>query len=191
MRKVIRTLVVIALLVIVVMAASGNFLVIDRPQRSDVILVLAGETDRRPARALQLLDEGYASQVILDVPSAAKIYQWPQTELARKYADGLPEGKRVIICPVQGLSTRDESLDAAACLRPTGAHSVLLVTSDFHTRRALSIFQRELESYRFSVAAAYDPSNYGSPWWRHRQWAKIHFDECLRLFWWEAVDRWR
>ena len=25
----------------------------------------------------------------------------------------------------------------------------------------------------------------------NRQWAKINFDEWLRLVWWQAVDRWR
>ena len=46
-------LVIVALLVFA--ANAGRMLVVDAPQRSDVILVLAGETDRRPARALELL----------------------------------------------------------------------------------------------------------------------------------------
>jgi hypothetical protein len=41
------------------------------------------------------------------------------------------------------------------------------------------------------VAAAYDPNEFGVQWWRHRQWAKVDFDEWLRLIWWELVDRWR
>ena len=32
-------------------AEAGRLLVVDAPEPSDVILVLAGETDRRPARA--------------------------------------------------------------------------------------------------------------------------------------------
>ncbi|MGA9509163.1 MAG: hypothetical protein WBV55_11130, partial [Candidatus Sulfotelmatobacter sp.] len=40
-------------------AKVGSFLVVDAPRRSDTILVLAGETDRRPQRALELLSEGY------------------------------------------------------------------------------------------------------------------------------------
>ena len=37
---------------------QGRILVVDSPQPSDVIVVLAGETDRRPAHALQLLNQG-------------------------------------------------------------------------------------------------------------------------------------
>jgi uncharacterized SAM-binding protein YcdF (DUF218 family) len=67
---------------------------------------------------------------------------------------------------------------------------VLLVTSDFHTRRALSIFQKEDPDWTFSVAAAYDDTQFGANWWTHRQWAKTNVDEWLRMFWWQAVDRW-
>ena len=38
-------------------ASSATFLIVDNPVKSDVILVLAGETERRPARALELLQQ--------------------------------------------------------------------------------------------------------------------------------------
>jgi uncharacterized SAM-binding protein YcdF (DUF218 family) len=68
---------------------------------------------------------------------------------------------------------------------------VLIVTSEFHTRRALSIFRRRLPQYEFSVAAAHDPAHFGTAWWTRREWAKVTFDEWVKLIWWEAVDRWR
>jgi len=34
-------------------------------------------------------------------------------------------------------------------------------------------------------------AQFGGKWWKHRQWAKVNFDEWLRLVWWQAVDRWR
>jgi len=48
-----------------------------------------------------------------------------------------------------------------------------------------------LPNHEFSVAAASDPAQFGGQWWKHRQWAKVNFDEWLRLVWWQAVDRWR
>src|SRR5579863_8304393 len=71
-------------------ATSGRFLVVNQPRKSEVMIVLAGETDRRPARGLELLDQGYAPRLILDVPAEARIYQWNQLEIARKYVEGLP-----------------------------------------------------------------------------------------------------
>jgi len=64
------------------------------------------------------------------------------------------------------------------------------VTSDYHTRRALSVFRKEVPGYSYSVAAASDPVQFGARWWQHRQWAKNNTDEWMRLLWWELVDRW-
>jgi hypothetical protein len=188
-------------LLIVLAARAGDFLVVDSPLHSDVILVLAGETDRRPQRALELLAQGYGRRVLLDVPANAKIYDFTQIQLAQKYIQNLqmqdlhiaalPQAASISICPIDGLSTKDESKDAEKCLAGEGGKSVLIVTSDFHTRRALSIFRREVPGHDYSVAAARDETQFGVKWWTHRQWAKTLLDEWLRLVWWKTVDQWR
>jgi hypothetical protein len=172
-------------------AKAGSFLIVDEPRRSDVILVLAGETDRRPARALELLAQGYGRRVVLDVPTTAKLYEFTQIQLAQKYVEDLPQGALVSVCPIDGLSTKDESKDAEKCIARDGAKSVLIVTSDFHTRRALSIFRKEVPGHEYSAAAARNEEQFGARWWTHRQWAKTLLDEWLRLIWWKTVDRWR
>jgi hypothetical protein len=170
---------------------AGSFLVVDAPRPSDVIVVLAGETDRRPERALQLLAQGYGRRVVLDVPTKVKLYELTQVQLAQKYVQDLPQGGMVVVCPIDGLSTKDESKDAQKCLEREGGRSVLIVTSDFHTRRALSIFRREAPGHEYSVAAARSEEHFGTKWWMHREWAKTLVDEWLRFLWWEAVDQWR
>lgn len=171
-------------------ANAGRLLVVDAPQPSDVILVLAGETDRRPTRALQLLDQGYGRRVVIDVPAAARIYGLTQVQLAEKYIQGLPQAASVRICPIEGLSTRDESHDAEKCLAGEEGSRILIVTAEFHTRRALSIFRHEVRGKSFSVAVVRDETQFGTRWWTHRQWAKTCVDEWLRLLWWTAVERW-
>ena len=191
MKNKIRISAIVVLLLLLFARLSGKFLVINQPGRSDSILVLAGETDVRYMRALELYRQGYAAKIIIDVPADTKIYSWTQLELARKYIETLPESKFIDVCPIRGLSTRDEAREAAVCLQLAGARNLLLVTSDFHTRRALSTFLKEIPHHVFTVAAANDPAQFGVEWWRHRQWAKANLDEWLRLVWWEAVDRWR
>ncbi len=112
----------------------------DAPQRSDVILVLAGETDRRPVRALELLAQGYGRKVIINVPAGAKVYGSNEVELAQQYFKSLPQAAAISVCPIEGLSTKEEAKDAEKCLQRVGAKSVLIVTSDFHTRRARTFF---------------------------------------------------
>jgi hypothetical protein len=172
-------------------AKAGSFLVVDEPRRSDVILVLAGETDRRPERALQLLALGYGRRVVLDVPTNSKLYEFTEIQVAQKYIQDLPQGASVSVCPIDGLSTKEESKDAEKCLAREGSKSVLIVTSDFHTRRSLSVFRHEIPEYEYSVAAARNPQQFGVRWWMHRQWAKTLVDEWLRFIWWKAVDQWR
>lgn len=181
----------IALFGLTLLIFSGQFLVINQPKKSDVIVVLAGETEKRPQRGLDLLAEGLAPRLILDVPAGSKIYQWDQLELAQNYIQGLGQSGAVSLCPIHARSTKGEAQDASGCLDALGAHTVVLVTSDFHTRRTLSTFRRMLPRYDFSVAAAFDEREFGTKWWQRRQWAKVNVDEWLRLVWWEVVDRWR
>jgi DUF218 domain-containing protein len=175
---------------VVFAASAGSLLVVDAPQPADVLLVLAGETDRRPARALQLLDQGYGRRVVIDVPAAARIYESTELELAKKYIADLPQAASVRICPIKGLSTREESHDAEKCLATEEGTRILIVTSDYHTRRSVSIFRHEVHGKSFSVAAARDDTQFGTRWWTNRQWAKTCVDEWLRLLWWSAVERW-
>jgi|SRR5450432_333724 len=176
---------------------AGSWLVVDSPLPADAIVILAGETEQRPAKGLLLLSKGLAPRLFLDAPAGARIYRWSQLELAQQYLNGLPAAAQLSACPIVGLSTRDEARDVATCLgadaaaRGTEIRRILLVTSDFHTRRALAVFRHEMPGFQFSSAAAYDPVQYGTRWWQHRQWAKTFFDEFVRLAWWHAVDRWR
>jgi len=191
MRKLWAVLAAGFLLVALLLNTSGAFLVVNSPQHADVIVVLAGETDRRPARALELLRTGYAPRVLLDVPAAAKIYDRQTIDVAQNYVDSLPDHEKIAVCPIVGLSTKAEAQEVVRCLGRTTGERILLVTSDYHTRRALSIFQRELKESEISVAAASDPAQFGGSWWKHRQWAKVNFDEWTKFVWWQMVDRWR
>lgn len=189
-----RSLWILAALVITAVALfardAGRMLVVNDPQKSDVLIVLAGETDSRPQLGLRLLDQAYARTLVIDVPAAEKIYQYTQVQLAENYFGSLPEAPSIRICPITGQSTRDESHDVEKCLT-SDERSVLIVTSDYHSRRALSILRHELRGRSFSVAVAHDAREYGVDWWRHREWAKTCFDEWIKLLWWNSVDRWR
>ena len=182
--------VVLVVLLVLFATQAGRFLVVDAPLPSDVIVVLAGETDRRPTRALELLQQGFGKRVLIDVPADSPIYTFTQLDLAQKYVQSLPQAAVVSVCPIVGLSTKAETEDVEKCLTRMKAGTVLIVTSEFHTRRALDIFRKELPRRTFSVAAAYDSAQFGTHWWTHRQWAKTVVDEWLRLLWWSVVDRW-
>jgi hypothetical protein len=128
------------LLLVILLAAlasqAARFLVVDEPEKSDVILVLAGETIVRPDHALELLRQGMAPRVFIDVQTRAQIYDQQLVDIARKYVSGLAEANLVSVCPTAGFSTNTEAPDVIPCLQSLGAQRVLIVTSEYHTRRA-------------------------------------------------------
>jgi len=188
----------LALLAIVVgviafVANAGRILVVRDVRKADAILVLDGETDRRPALGIELLRQGYAPHVLLDVSDDSHVYHLTPAQIAEEYIHTLPPGiaGSVSVCRMAALSTRDEAAQAQHCLDAIGARSVLVVTSEYHTRRALSVFRHVFPNRSIGVAGAREPDWFGVRWWQHRQWAKVTLDEWTRLIWWECVDRWR
>ena len=182
----------IVLLIVVVLASqAARFLVVDHPEKSDAIVVLAGETNVRPVRALGLLHQGIAPRMLLDAETRDLIYDQRLTDIAQRYINNLGEGNQISVCAIAGFSTNAEVDDVSRCLQSLGAHRVLIVTSDYHTRRALTIFRHRLPQYQFNAAAARNPAQFGEAWWTNREWAKVTLDEWLKLLWWEVVDRWR
>ena len=181
----------ISTILLVFLFNAGRILVIDSPQQADVIVVLAGETEHRPVQGVELLTHRLAPRMIIDVPAWTHLYNVSEIDVARSYINTLPDAEAIEICPIEGLSTRTETADVERCLTGKRASRVLIVTSDFHTRRALSIFRHQLPGHSFSIAAAHDDRQFGIRWWTHRQWAKVCLEEWSRLLWWNVVDRWR
>jgi uncharacterized SAM-binding protein YcdF (DUF218 family) len=172
---------------------TGEYLVLDQPAHADAIVVLAGDkNDRRFSRGLELVHQGFAPRMLLDANSDLIVFGRTPAVLEDQLIRSLNlNPDQVQVCPIQGDSTDEETRYVAQCLHPAQISTVLLVTSDFHTRRALSIFQHRLPNYRWSIAASRDESVFQQNWWQRREWAKTAFMEWTKLIWWEAVDRWR
>ncbi len=173
---------------------AGPALVINRPQHSDVILVLAGDgNDLRYWRGINLLRAGYAGQLLVDARADTISYGRTPAQMAEEFIGNttgdLPG--RVRVCPTTGDSTARELQSAATCLDGAGAHTVMIVTSDFHTRRALWMAQKVLPRYTWTVAATDNGLLSGRRWWTDRAVVKSVFLEWQKLAWWELVERHR
>lgn len=116
MRKLRVLLIIVLFTFLVFSSTSGRFLVVNDLAPADVIVVLAGETNQRPSRALQLLSQNYAPRVQLDVPANDVAYDRSMIDIAKEYVQKLPQAQSITICPIIGLSTKAESHDVARCL---------------------------------------------------------------------------
>jgi uncharacterized SAM-binding protein YcdF (DUF218 family) len=172
------------------LAHAASFLIVDAPKKSDVILVLANDGDKdRFLHAVELLKQGYAQHILLDVEGKATVYDTLEVDLARKFVERVLPAQ-TSICETFGDSTYEEAAEAKNCLDQVDGSSVLVVTSDYHTRRAFSIFSKRLPKHEVSIAAARDERWFSTAWWKRRRWAKTTLEEWQKLMWWELVDRW-
>jgi uncharacterized SAM-binding protein YcdF (DUF218 family) len=170
---------------------AGSYLVINAPQRSDVMVVLAGGGgSSRFLQAVRLQKMGYAPLILVDAETGAEFYGKSEADLVLDYLRSTNQ-TGTLVCPTTSDSTFSEAADVRRCMRRTGASSAIIVTSDFHTRRALEIFRKRLPQYEWSAAASSAPANAAEQYWKHRWWAKTVIDEWEKYLWWELVDRWR
>ena len=193
LRRVGRAVVVLAVigLALLLLAHAGSFLVIHAPQHSDVLVVLeGGDGSSRFEQAVRLQKQGYAPRVLVDADVTRNYYGTTEAALVMDFLRRTRQSD-IEVCPTVADSTFSEAADVQRCLKRAGASSAIIVTSDFHTRRALSTFRKRLPQYQWSVAASSWPGNAAEQYWKHRWWAKTVVGEWQSLLWWELVDRWR
>lgn len=189
-----RKWVVAAALVAVIWASRGwwlrgigDFLVeSEEPQRADIVVVLAGDGyGHRLLKGVELVRGGYAPLVLLDGPLTA--YGYNEGELAAGWAvkQGVPQ-EILATLPIRARSTVTEVEALNAELERRGVKKALVVTSNFHTRRARAVLNRfGLKSIQYIVIAARDEDFDPADWWQSRDAKKTVLLEYAKLAnWW-------
>jgi len=164
-----------------VLAEMGSYLInADPPEKADIAVVLAGDGEgNRILKAAQLARQGFVTQILVSGPSGN--YGQYECDLAIPFAvkAGYPASYFVHF-ENDARSTQEEARDAIARLRQLGMHKVLVVTSDYHTRRAGKIYRAAAPDLQFVLVAAPDTSFTAGGWWHNRQGKKIAFNEWLK-----------
>lgn len=159
---------------------AGHVWVVDEaPGASDAIVILGDDNYNgdRAARAAELFKDGWAPRVIASgryLRAYAGIAELEEHDLAGR---GVPRSAIVRLAH-HADNTRDEAVAIGQLITQKGWKRILLVTSDYHTRRSRYICARAFPAgTTLRVVAArdseYDPDN----WWRTRRGTKIFFHE--------------
>jgi uncharacterized SAM-binding protein YcdF (DUF218 family) len=150
----------------------------ERPEKADAAVVLGGdEFGQRTVKAAQLQRAGYVPYVLVSGPPALLGYESEEMiEYAKR--QGFPEA---IFRPLhhQSDSTRSESDVLAKYLREHGVRTVLLVTSNYHTKRAAKLMRAANPGVRVIPIAAPDPFT-AQTWWKTRYGLKMFLYEWLK-----------
>jgi len=164
-------------------AAGGFWVVSDEPAPADAILIL-GDDDYaadRASRAAELYRGRWAPLVVGSgrfLRPYASIAQLMQRDLTER---GVP-AKAVVVFAHSAGNTQEEAKALRKLAVERHWRHVLVVTSNYHTRRARYIFRRVWPpDYEFRVIAANDRSYDPATWWESRNGLKYFLYESVGL----------
>jgi uncharacterized SAM-binding protein YcdF (DUF218 family) len=160
----------------------------DLPRKTDAIYVLGGGADTRPFVAAALVKRGYSDRVLL--PSVhqrdedrAQGFE-PNHEVMRRVlvARGVAPGK-ITLLPDDCESTEQEAQAVAKFLALHSETTLMVVTSDFHTRRTRMLFRRYLGAHAANVVFVAAPTDGFSPetWWQTAHGFDTYVTEYCKL----------
>jgi uncharacterized SAM-binding protein YcdF (DUF218 family) len=160
---------------------AGEFWIVDdAPESSDVIIVLSGDNYDavRAARAAALFTAGMAPHVVATGRSL-RSYATTTDLMKRDLVDHGVPAAAIIPLTHRADDTREEAVAVSEFVHSRGWKKILLVTSNYHTRRSEYIYERTLPpGTQLRVISApdieYDPQS----WWRTREGLKIFFHEA-------------
>jgi uncharacterized SAM-binding protein YcdF (DUF218 family) len=149
-------------------------------------MVLGGGPDTRPFAAAAIYRAGLARKVIVsDAEESQKEDSCPsEAELTRQVLlrRQVPAGDILVVGP-RNASTYDEARRLSAFLQTHPAGRVVIVTSDFHTRRAAWIFRQCLAGQPVEVAVVGVPNERFelATWWRNEKGFVTVLGENVKL----------
>jgi len=152
-----------------------------KPGTADVIVVLGGEPTYRPPRALQLYEQRLASGIIVSGDDDGND--------ARRWLEAKNVPETAIRLEPRSTNTKENAGFTVPLLRDQKAGRVILVTSWFHSRRALACFRKaapEIEC--ISLPTIVDRPK---PHWPNKYEIKMVLREYLKLGWyWVRYGVW-
>ena len=181
-----RTFLIAATLVVLLVVSYptwfrwlGRFLIQEQPpKKADAVLVLAGDfTCGRILKAGELVRDGWAPRVIVSGGQPAYELQEPDLAIQCAVKHGFP-GDRFLPLYTNAFSTLDEAEKVRPALERFGIRRLLVVTTDFHTRRAGIILRRVFgPGIEVTIVSVPDPYWSADKWWSHREGRKTEFYE--------------
>jgi uncharacterized SAM-binding protein YcdF (DUF218 family) len=93
---------------------------------------------------------------------------------------------------MEAQSTVDEAREMGPVFHRLGARRIILVTSNFHSRRAAQAFRLFLPEFDFRMEGSADPEFDPQAWWKTPRERYLFFSEYRKIagtFWVRQVSR--
>jgi len=158
------------------MRLAGQFWVVDEPAtQSDALIVLGDDnySADRAFHAAELYREGIAPIVVASGRMLRQNVSIADVMEHDLESFGVP-ATSIVKLTQRAENTREEAVETARLIHSRGWKRVLVVTSNYHARRARFIFGRVLpSSVSLRVSGARDSEFDPSRWWETRQGQKL------------------
>ncbi len=187
MRKFIkRTALVLLILLLLLVAAAAvfpqPFLTVDSgPVTGDVIVVLGGGSRERPERAAELFKEHAAPYIIVSG------YGDAENNRRLLVSAGVPA--KAIELENRSKTTRENAQFTIRLLREKQVKRVIVVTSWYHSRRALACFRHDAPEIKFFSRPSYFASA-RADWSNHHIGSRIRLEYVKLLGYWMRYGVW-
>jgi uncharacterized SAM-binding protein YcdF (DUF218 family) len=159
----------------------GESLVVSDPlQHADLIYVLAGDFwGSRVLLGANLGAEGWAPRVIL---SGGPYQGACACDLSVDFAvhHGYPRSLFMPL-PMEAQSTVEEAQAMGPIFQRLGARRIILVTSNFHSRRAAEVFRLYLPEFDFEIEASPERDFDPRAWWKIPQQRRLFWSEYRKI----------
>lgn len=163
---------------------AGSFWIVDEgPVAADAIVILGDDNYQadRATRAADLIKAGWAPRVIASgryLRPYASIAELEEHDLVDR---GVPQSA-VVRFPHRAENTRDEAIAVGQLISSRGWKRIIVVTSNFHTRRSRYICARVFPPGTvLRVVAARDSDFDPGSWWQTRLGVKIFAHEVVGM----------
>ena len=182
--------------------AIGGFLIVqDEAHAAEAIVVLSGSLPDRILEAVDLYQAHLAPRIVLtrELPlpglaalraRGATLPEHHEQNISIAEQLGVP-ADAILVMPTATTSTLAETRALVGYLKEQGIHSILLVTSKAHARRARLTFRTLARpDLRIAVCPSrYDPFS-AEQWWHERAFIRRVVIEYGKLLNFAVLDRW-
>lgn len=181
-RKVVKFICIIVALILFI--GAGSFLVVnEKPIKSDVIIALGGDTNIRTDYSVRLFKEKYSNKLLFTGGIIDSNTNDIEAIMMQDRALELGISKKNIILESEALNTYDNAVNCKEILKAHGYKSAIIVTSNYHMRRAELVFKKVFEdtNIKLTFCSVKDYVYNPTLWFLHWSSIKIVFSEYLKL----------
>ncbi|MGD2124594.1 MAG: YdcF family protein [Desulfobacteraceae bacterium] len=186
-----------------ILTRLGRFLIVEHPpQKSDLIVCLAGQNIERGLAAADSFEKGLAPRIFVareEIPDGYELLkqkglQYPESrDLLVNALKGLgvPESA-ILVGDVPVKNTVEEAVQVRDLVKKKNYRSIILITSPTHSRRAWLIFRKVFGKKETRVLVLPTPYSNFKPedWWKKGRYVREVILEYEKLIYYALKSVW-